>query len=250
MRSGASHANCTINVNLLIDFDDSRSHSQHQSRMAIDIQNGFLDRAKYSGQCTQHGMDQPIIPVSFVFAAKEFTGAQLPCRSHITHNHFSAGEPRTAKWQHVHCARERLCWFQRTASETPIRMIFFFLFHPFARSRRFLYALTVAKLHILQHCLIKCMSCRICNACRVVPKVFALSFIFRSNCVDCKDFSHSQCRPHVLHVAWNIFRSREMPLQAIGAECDDVGDCVDKDSLLVWHIVRVVKIAVEAFASC
>lgn len=30
----------------------------------------------------------------------------------------------------------------------------------FTRSRPFLYAFTVSELHILQHCLIKCMSCR------------------------------------------------------------------------------------------
>lgn len=111
--------------------------------------------------------DQSYNYVILIWVAKEFTWVQLCrrcCRLHIM-----TVSLHTAKWRRLHVP---VCtWIVVLILANASRNSHSHArFHDFStRSlvrpcfRPFLHAFTVSKLHILQHCLIKCMSCRLWN---------------------------------------------------------------------------------------
>lgn len=134
-------------------------------------------------------------------------------------------------------------------SVTPTRMHVCMIFSiRFTRSRPFLYAFTVSELHILQHCLIKCMSCRN-QGILLLSLSLPLRRPFSDQTVSSARISatHNMYTNFILCILFqcsiaSIFRCAETfeCMQTNRTNCSENDDVVgdDKDSLSVWHAVR------------
>lgn len=179
-----------------------------------------------------------------------------------THNHFNmpSRTPLTvAKWQHVPMLVQvkRCVDFSEHLSKLlfacEVFMHFFFVLHPFARFRSFLHAFTVAKLHILQHCLIKCMSCRICERMSTSCPRYSLCRSISDQIVSSARISTNTFRPHCAMCMSHKTdtKAEKCPMHANRIpDCDYVGDVLTKThfsygTLFVWwklllrHLRRV-----------